>query len=451
MAVFGLILSLLLGALILSILFSPVLPALNLPSASIVPHGAHMAPPPPPLSLAHPLTRRERALRDAKDKLVRERERDLHHLLAQRQKANPAPEHPLTIGFFVNWDDASMSSLKENLGNLDMIIAEWLHLAGEDGTIREDDPNRESQATDHIASAAPTCRSWPLVNNWNGQEWEGNKLGRMLANPTARARAIEQLVAYVDRHAFAGISIDFETIAAKAHPDFQRFVAELYAALRPRHLPLSVNVPASDPAFDYRKLASNADYLILMAYDEHWSTGTPGPIASLPWFAKVLRQRQRDVPADKMIVAIGNYAYDWEKGHVAEEMTFEEAVLTAKESEGNIRLDPASLNPTFEYADDDDHIHQVWMLDAVTAFNQLATIRSIGPRGVALWRLGSEDPALWQVFGQDEPLDAAAGRPTGRCPFRLRPGLRRTRRNPATSPPNRIPESGSSSSIRNAT
>ena len=84
-----------------------------------------------------------------------------------------------------------------------------------------------------------------------------------------------------------------------------------------------------------------------MAYDEHWSTGAAGPIASLPWFAKVLHQRQRDVPAEKMIVALGSYGYDWIKGSKhAEEMTFEEAVLTAKESEGDIRLDPASLNPT---------------------------------------------------------------------------------------------------------
>jgi hypothetical protein len=85
-----------------------------------------------------------------------------------------------------------------------------------------------------------------------------------------------------------------------------------------------------------------------MAYDEHWNDGSPGPIASLPWFASVLRQRQRDIPAEKMIVAIGNYAYDWgRKASPAEERTFEEAVLIAKESEGKPRLDPASLNPTF--------------------------------------------------------------------------------------------------------
>jgi cellulose synthase/poly-beta-1,6-N-acetylglucosamine synthase-like glycosyltransferase/peptidoglycan/xylan/chitin deacetylase (PgdA/CDA1 family) len=107
-----------------------------------------------------------------------------------------------------------------------------------------------------------------------------------------------------------------------------------------------------------------------------------------------------------MVLAIGNYAYDWEVGHTAEERSFEEAVLTAKESEGNIGLDPGSLNPTFDYADDDDHIHHVWMLDAVTAFNQLVIARSVRPRGVAMWRLGSEDPALWRVFGKSGPLNA---------------------------------------------
>lgn len=408
MMLVALALTLLLGGLFLSILARPVLPALNLPGASFLPQGAHAIPAVPGLSPERALTRRERALAKTKAKLTQERERDLRQLLAQSHMASPAGDKKqLAVGFFVNWDDSSMSSLKRNLDSLDMVIAEWLHLADESGSLRENDPIRQSQATDHIRVHRPGLPIMALVNNWNGREWEGAKLGRMLADPAARVRAIEQIVAYVERHDFAGASVDFENIAAKAQPDFQRFVAELYAALRPRHRSLSVNVPASDPAFDYRKLASNADYLILMAYDEHWSSGAPGPIASLPWFAKVLRQRQRDVPADKMIVAIGNYAYDWEKGHVAEERTFEEAVLTAKESEGDIHLDPASLNPTFDYADDDDRVHHVWMLDAVTAFNQLATIRSIGPRGVALWRLGSEDPALWQVFGQEGPLDAA--------------------------------------------
>ena len=405
-AVVVLVLTLLSAMFVMTILAGPALPTINLPNVSFLPHGIHSVPGVPSLSPERPMTRRERALRDTKANLAHERERNLRKLLTQVKKMPPGPtREQLSIGFFVNWDDSSMSSLQHNLDAMDIVVAEWLHLADDNGSLREDDPSKQAQVTEYIRARRPDYPIVPLVNNWNGKEWEGNKLSHMLADPAARKRTIEQLLAYIQRLHFAGASIDFENIAPKAQPNFQRFVAELYAALNPKGLSLSVNVPASDPAFDYRKLAENVDHLILMVYDEHWSTGTAGPIASLAWFADVLRQRQRDVPARKMIVAIGNYAYDWEAGHPAEERSFEEAVLTAKESEGNIRLDPMSLNPTFDYSDDDDHIHHVWMLDAVTAFNQLVIASSVRPRGFAMWRLGSEDPALWRVFGKNGPLN----------------------------------------------
>jgi cellulose synthase/poly-beta-1,6-N-acetylglucosamine synthase-like glycosyltransferase/peptidoglycan/xylan/chitin deacetylase (PgdA/CDA1 family)/spore germination protein YaaH len=406
MAFIALALTLLLGTLVLSILAGPALPTLNLPSVSFLPHGIHSVPSVPRLSPERPLTRRERALKEAKTKLSIERDHNLRKLLAQAHKMPTGPaQRQLTIGFFVNWDDSSMSSLKQNLDSLDMLIPEWLHLADDNGSLSEDDPGRQAQVTEYIRLRRPGFPIMPLVNNWSGNEWEGEKLSRMLADPAARKRASEQLLAYVARQHFAGISIDFENIAPKAQANFQRFVSELYALMNPKGLLLSVNVPADDPAFDYRNLARKVDYLILMAYDEHWATGSPGPIAGLPWFADVLQQRKRDVPAKKTIVAIGNYAYDWEAGHAAEERSFEEAVLTAKESEGNIGLDPVSLNPTFDYSDDNDHIHHVWMLDAVTAFNQLVIAGSVSPGGVAMWRLGSEDPALWRVFGRKGALN----------------------------------------------
>lgn len=406
-AIIALTLTLPLLMLGLGILAGPALPTLDLPGVSFLPGGIHKLLSIPRLSPKRPPTRRERALSKAKAKLERERSRNLQRMLARAHKAPPAAtKQQLAIGFFVNWDDSSMSSLKQNLDSLDMVIAEWLHLADEDGSLREDDPRRQAEVADYIRTRRPNFSIMPLVNNWNGEKWEGDKLGRMLAVPTARARAIEQLAAYVERNRFAGISIDFENIPQKAQPDFQRFAAELYASLHPKGLLVSVNAPANDPAFDYRKLARSVDYLILMAYDEHWATGSPGPIASLSWFAQALKQRERDTPPDKTIVAIGNYAYDWDAGKPAEERTFEEAVLTAKESEGDIRLDPASLNPTFDYADDDGHTRHVWMLDAVSAFNQLVVAGSVRPRGVALWRLGSEDPALWRVFGKRGQLGA---------------------------------------------
>lgn len=56
MTLIGLTLSLLLGALVLSILASPVLPALNLPGVSFLPQGAHALPAVPALAPERPLT-----------------------------------------------------------------------------------------------------------------------------------------------------------------------------------------------------------------------------------------------------------------------------------------------------------------------------------------------------------------------------------------------------------
>jgi len=149
-------------------------------------------------------------------------------------------------------------------------------------------------------------------------------------------------------------------------------------------------------------------------YDQHYSGSNPGPVAGLDWFEEVLRLRQLDVPSQKTIVAIGNYAYDWGRKNTEPKVeTFEDVMLNAVESSTpddqiQIRLDPISLNPTHKWQDEQDQAHEVWMLDAVSAFNQTVLTRSFGVRGIALWRLGSEDPSLWSFFGSNGPLDADA-------------------------------------------
>ena len=81
-------------------------------------------------------------------------------------------------------------------------------------------------------------------------------------------------------------------------------------------------------------------------------------------------------------------------------MTFQETVLTSKESEAPITFDAQTLNPHFDYREDDGSIHHVWFLDAVTAQNQMRAADVFRPKGYALWRLGSEDPSIWSLFGR---------------------------------------------------
>ena len=74
---------------------------------------------------------------------------------------------------------------------------------------------------------------------------------------------------------------------------------------------------------------------------------------------------------DRTIIAIGSYGYDWVKGKPAEDLTFEEAVLSARDSEADIGFDPETENPHFSFIEDNGERHNVWFLDGVTAFNEI--------------------------------------------------------------------------------
>ena len=390
------------AVLLVSVLMNPVLPSLGLAPVRTLPHGRHLDPPQP-----KPIPNRlERRFQQARQKLAQR--------LAKARSPLPSavlavPRGPSAfIGYYVNWDDTSFTSLKQNLAYIDKLIPEWLHLASADGSLAIDDAPKQTQVLTYIRKHRPDLPIAPLVNNFNSErmEWEATKLAAMLGNRAARGKAIQHLLQFVRDHGCVGISIDFENVPAATQPALKAFMRELYAQFHPLGLEVSQSVPLDDAAFDYRGLAAVTDYLILMAYDEHWSNSKSGPIASQRWYEAALRRRFAELPPQKYVIALGNYGYDWKTtDKTAVEISVQEALKTAHESEGQIRLDPVALNPTFDYYDEHDVRHHVWFLDGVTLFNQLMAGQRYGPRGFALWRLGSEDPSIWPVVARRSQLD----------------------------------------------
>jgi peptidoglycan-N-acetylglucosamine deacetylase len=222
---------------------------------------------------------------------------------------------------------------------------------------------------------------------------------------------VEQTVEYAVQSHQAGIVVDFEEIPDSSQPHFRQFIGELAPALHSVGLKLMIALPARDDAYDYKYVGKESDAIILMNYDQHWLTSPPGPIAAQDWFVENLKQIREVVPAQKIVVGIANYAYDWSEApkktrEYAEEFSVQEALLHAYESETQIEFDPATLNPHYSYSDEHNHVHQVWMLDAVTAYNELRASERMGVQGTALWRLGSSDTSLWPVWDVTRPDDA---------------------------------------------
>ncbi|HKC86373.1 MAG TPA: glycosyl hydrolase family 18 protein, partial [Blastocatellia bacterium] len=309
-----------------------------------------------------------------------------------------ASTKPLAIGFYVNWDDSSYQSLKRGLGSLDWVVPEWIRLqTGDNPVVGEIDP----RALDLIRQAKPNTPIIPMIHNSREGKWDVPALTQAVGDDMKRRQVIQALASFVESNRFQGVCVDFEEVPAAAQPNLLRFMRELRGAFQPRGWVVTQTAPFDNSDWDYRAYAAANDYLMLMAYDEHWADSAPGSVAGEPWFEETLARRMSEIAGDRVIVCVGGYGYDWSPGRETAEMTFQEAVLAARDSEAEINFDPVTRNPYFRYREEDNSQHTVWFLDAVTAFNQMRAALKYQPAGFALWRLGSEDPSLWSVFGTD--------------------------------------------------
>jgi cellulose synthase/poly-beta-1,6-N-acetylglucosamine synthase-like glycosyltransferase/peptidoglycan/xylan/chitin deacetylase (PgdA/CDA1 family)/spore germination protein YaaH len=355
----------------------------------------------------------------------------------------------LRAAYYVDWDPASYSSLKEHVKQIDLLFPEWLHVLSAEGTLYgfTVDGNRTFPVVDKsgvhsidsenkiarvLAENKVDTEVFPLLNNYDPQKNTFSPaIVDFMANPAARAHFLDQLDRMLTAFpTYGGICLDFEGFPDSAQAAYQAFLTDLYNNLHARNKRLYVNTPVDDVDFDIPAIAAHADALLLMDQDEHQSLSAPGPIASQDWFVDNLQRILKTVPKEKIIVTVGSYGYDWTlqlpppnapqpakpiHGHAAPvpdlkvltsiAISTQEAWQAASDSDAQIELDPDALNAHFAYDDEDAHTrHEVWFLDAVTVLNEMRAARLLGLQTFSLWHLGSEDDSLWKIW--DAPLHA---------------------------------------------
>ena len=328
-----------------------------------------------------------------------------HRLAALLGRRVTAPAHidaaPVTIGFYQAESEESAGALLRHVGQLDWVAPTLMSIDhGGKLTVTDDAPMRRI-----IAGALHRPLVVPVLQNIQANTgWDGAGTAAVLANPAQRLALANAVDATLDKSGDAGVMIDFESMPKSAMAGLHQFAADLHARLAPKHRLVAITMPVDDENWQPRAFADVADKIVLMAYDEHWQGGQPGPIASNRWFLAHLDDMMKGVAPGKVAVALGSYGYDWHEGH-ADALTVEEAWLAARDSGTVPGWDKASGNAGFAYDDDPDTAdgtpavrHDIWMLDAATSWNQMLMLRRLGVGSVALWRLGSEDPGFWPVL-----------------------------------------------------
>jgi cellulose synthase/poly-beta-1,6-N-acetylglucosamine synthase-like glycosyltransferase/peptidoglycan/xylan/chitin deacetylase (PgdA/CDA1 family)/spore germination protein YaaH len=307
----------------------------------------------------------------------------------------PRADQPVVFGFYVNWDPASMVSLRVNLSRMTHLVPEWLALKNGNGDV-------EDQSDNDVIRIANDAKLPILaeINNFR-DGWQAGDLARVLNNSTARENLVDNIYSNLVEHKFAGVNVDFEQLSERNREQMVTFMEELHAKLKPAGLILTESVPVDDQAYDLKRLGEINDYIVPMIYDEHYQTSEPGPVASEDWFVDQLDRVAKTLPPSKTVIGFGNYGYDWVIGSRkgGAEVSYGDVIAAAEANKnGKVAWDTNEENPVLRYENGGER-HEIWFLDAVTALNQIQDISDGMFRGVALWRLGAEDPGMWSVFG----------------------------------------------------
>ena len=308
----------------------------------------------------------------------------------------------IRAAFYVAWDPQSFTSLKKNISKINLVFPEWFFIDPLTDTLVT---NIDKKSLGLMKSAGTNIM--PILSNNYKEIFRGDVVHRIINNPIKKEKFINSILIALLKNKLQGINIDFEDLQETTDEPLIAFQKELYEKLHANNLIVTQDIIPFNDDYNFKELAKYNDYLVLMAYDEHTSESMPGSISNQKWIEAAVEKMIKNIDPKKIILGIAGYGYDWKiKSKTTSNITYQQALAKARESENKVIYDNSSYNLHFQYLDDNDTLHEVHFTDAATNFNTLRFATEMELAGTALWRLGSEDSRLWDFY--NKPMTKAA-------------------------------------------
>jgi spore germination protein len=350
----------------------------------------------------------------------------------------------LVLGYYVPYDSGSWVSLAEHIDGLDLVAGQWVTIDACGNLGSRDDQALKELARRHGVRVLPSLLT--------GSAWLNHHL---LIDDDTAARAIEQIVGYTVDEGYDGFDLDLEGVDAADRPYLSRFVESLSAALHEAGKPLTLAVPAKERevtvgwagAYDYAALGAAADLVTIMAYEYRGPFSGPGSVAPYDWVARVTAFSTSQIAPEKVLLGLSFYGYDWNvtsggarsvgypraqalANHYGAAIDFDVRQQSAWFSYEAVAGEPVPSSPnlpplnhqvTVRQAAACDlqppppavaparpptpvpgtpQTHEVWLEERGSAEARLAIAAAADAGGVATWRLGLEDPRVWELFAR---------------------------------------------------
>lgn len=248
---------------------------------------------------------------------------------------------------------------------------------------------------------------WGLCDDFN----KSVDTGQVLSHTSSREKLENKLLSLAIEYNLDGLNIDFENIKPETGEDFIEFVREMSIKCRNNGIVLSINdyIPTEYRSYyDYEEQGTVADYVVIMAYDEHYSgSEEAGSVSSIGFVKDAVKNITAKVPAERVVMALPFYTRLWkitESGDGTQSIDSSAYGMTGAEkalSERNVKPSWESQSGQYyaEYTED-GATYKIWLEEETSIEEKLKAVTEGGVRNVSFWRMGFEKSEIWNVVAK---------------------------------------------------
>lgn len=293
-------------------------------------------------------------------------------------------------GFTGPWDGRSDRSAGDHGAKLARVITGWIAL--DTTSFLPLEPYGDTVGKNPMMAG----RTMALITSYHGSRFHPEIIRGLGGNAQATGITAGAIAALVDSSRYRGVVMDFEGMTPRDLDQLLAFTRAVADSVRAHGVgTVVIAVPAGDTAaYPAALLLQSADLIMPILYDQHWTDSPPGPIASPEWVSRNLGTRVAEVGAARIVAAFPLYGYRWRRNAETEVISFDDARrLTTMTNTALIR-DHASATVHARSPEG----WELWVSDRVQLETLVREARQIGVKTFALWRLGLEDPGVWDFI-----------------------------------------------------
>jgi len=330
----------------------------------------------------------------------------LRRNLRRHQLRHPNNKNRINAAFYRAWEPQAYSSLVDHMAKLDMVVSEGFTLtANADTVTAKIDTGLTNLNRKYKKPILISLTNYINYDNLHGA-FDNKDLDRIIKSKDLRTKFIKSVATQLAKYRFQGVNLEFEDIKDRNDKNFIALEKEFYHTLHPMGYLVTTNAWPEDEQYDLKRLVQFNDYLFIMAIDEHSEDSNAGDLSNQRWVEEILDKVCDKIPSEKVILTVQGGGCDWTENSTGKSTSYQQSISYAQQNESHITYDPTSANLHYTYFDQDSLGHTVYFTDAATNFNVIRMADDWATGGIALWRLGFEDPRLWAFFQKDLSLDS---------------------------------------------